>query len=674
MGRLSRLLNPQSIAVVGGGAWCESIIQAATKIGFAGTITPIHPAGKVIAGIQSIQSLTLLETPPDATFIGVNRNATIDIVQQLRESGAGGAICFASGFAEAQAELADGDDLQSRLLAAARDMPILGPNCYGFVNALDGAAVWPDQHGCKPVKSGVAILTQSSNIAINLTMQQRALPIGYMVTCGNQAQMGQAEIASELLDDPRVTTIGLHIEGFKNLRDWEAFAAKAAALGKPVVGLKVGTSDQAQAATISHTASLAGSDAGADALFRRLGFIRVKSLAVFLETLKFLHVNGPIPRGALASISCSGGEASLAADLGKAAGLTFPPLNTQQRNTLGMALGPKVALANPLDYHTYIWRDTDAMAKAWTAIDDPEIDATMTIVDYPRPDTCDAGDWECATHAAIRTRQTTGKPTLLVTSLPELLPEPIAKQLLAHGVTPMHGLHDAIEAIAACSQPTNIDTNPLHLAPTATKTAILSEVDAKNDLRKFGLDTPSNAERTSINHLLETAAKMNFPVVLKGTGSAHKTEHGLVALNLRDVESVKSAATSMNTETFLVEEMVTDTLVELLVGITKDAAHGYVLTIGAGGVLTEILSDTATLLVPSREVDVKDALNTLRISPLLRGYRGKPAINVPSVIKAIMALQAYVIANGGDVEEVEVNPLICTQKRAIAVDALIRKA
>jgi succinyl-CoA synthetase beta subunit len=120
--------------------------------------------------------------------------------------------------------------------------------------------------------------------------------------------------------------------------------------------------------------------------------------------------------------------------------------------------------------------------------------------------------------------------------------------------------------------------------------------------------------------------------------------------------------------------MVTDTLVELLVGITKDAAHGYVLTIGAGGVLTEILSDTATLLVPSREVDVKDALNTLRISPLLRGYRGKPAINVPSVIKAIMALQAYVIANGGDVEEVEVNPLICTQKRAIAVDALIRKA
>jgi acyl-CoA synthetase (NDP forming) len=120
VGRLSRLLNPQSIAVVGGGAWCESIIQAATKIGFAGTITPIHPAGKVIAGIQSIQSLTLLETPPDATFIGVNRNATIDIVQQLRESGAGGAICFASGFAEAQAELADGDDLQSRLLAAAR--------------------------------------------------------------------------------------------------------------------------------------------------------------------------------------------------------------------------------------------------------------------------------------------------------------------------------------------------------------------------------------------------------------------------------------------------------------------------------------------------------------------------------------------------------------------------
>ncbi len=134
-----------------------------------------------------------------------------------------------------------------------------------MINALDGAAIWPDQHGCTRVDSGIAILTQSSNIAINLTNQQRGLPIAYVATCGNMAQLNQADIASALLDDARVTALGLHIEGFTNLRSWEALAAKAHDKGVPVVVLKVGASNEAQAATISHTAALAGSDAGADA-------------------------------------------------------------------------------------------------------------------------------------------------------------------------------------------------------------------------------------------------------------------------------------------------------------------------------------------------------------------------------------------------------------------------
>ena len=170
---LKRLFAPRTIAVVGGGAWCESIISAADAIGFSGQIIPSHPTKPTIAGRDALASLSDVSDPIDAAFIGVNRVATIEIVGQLRRLNAGGAICFASGFSEAAAEDGTATDLEAQLIAAAGDMPILGPNCYGYLNALEGAAIWPDQHGLRQIDRGVAILTQSSNIAINLTMQNR---------------------------------------------------------------------------------------------------------------------------------------------------------------------------------------------------------------------------------------------------------------------------------------------------------------------------------------------------------------------------------------------------------------------------------------------------------------------------------------------------------------------
>ena len=172
-------------------------------------------------------------------------------------------------------------------------MPLLGPNCYGYINALDGIALWPDQHGCRRVERGVGLITQSSNIALNLTMQRRGLPLAYVVTSGNQAQQGFAAIGRALLEDPRVTALGLHVEGFGDVRAFERLAAVAAASGKPLVVLKSGRSAAARRATLSHTASLAGSDAGAHALLRRLGVARVDTPTALLETLKLLHVHGP---------------------------------------------------------------------------------------------------------------------------------------------------------------------------------------------------------------------------------------------------------------------------------------------------------------------------------------------------------------------------------------------
>lgn len=664
---LSRLFRPRNIAIVGGGAWCASVVDQCKKMGFTGPIWRVHPKG----GDGIYATIADLPQPPDATFLGINRFATVQSVRELSALGAGGAVCFASGFSEAAAEDTAAEDLQHQLLEAAGDMPILGPNCYGFINALDAALLWPDQHGCIPVESGVAILTQSSNIAINLTMQARGLPIAYTVTCGNMAQTTMAEIASDLISDPRVTAVGLHVEGFSDLPAWEALARTAHELGKPIVALKVGKSDQAQAATISHTASLAGGDAGAQALLNRLGIARVNSLSALLETLKLLHVAGPLPSNRIASISCSGGEASLAADTAFGRDLTFPPLNEHQQQGLSKALGPMVALANPLDYHTYIWRDEASMTAAWSAMADPSLALLMIILDYPRADRCDPIDWEIATKAALNVRANTGVNVAVVATLPELLPEATCLRLMAGGVVPLLGLSEAIEAAEAASNITTPSMLNLALSIADPVALLVTEAYAKAALRKHGIDVP---KALSGSDPVSLADQIGYPVVLKGAGIAHKTEAGAVALNLTSRDQVVNAAADMPTKSFLVEEMITGGVAELIVGITRDPAHGFVLTIGAGGVLTEILQDTVSLLIPSSRVDIHKALVGLKISPLLAGYRGKPAASAEAILNAVDAVQSYVLENIDTLSEVEINPLICTTTRAIAADALIRKA
>ncbi len=189
---LSRLLRPRSIAVLGS-VWAENVIVQCRKMGFAGDVWPVHPSKATIGGLAAYASLADLPAAPDASFIGVNRHATVEVVAELATMGAGGAICFASGWREAGEP-----ELQDRLVAAAGAMPILGPNCYGVINYLDGALLWPDQHGGRRVERGVALLSQSSNIVINLTMQARGLPVAYVACLGNAAQVGLAELGGAL--------------------------------------------------------------------------------------------------------------------------------------------------------------------------------------------------------------------------------------------------------------------------------------------------------------------------------------------------------------------------------------------------------------------------------------------------------------------------------------------
>lgn len=673
MRRLSRLLTPRSIAVIGGGAWGASVIEQCRKVGYQGALYAVHPKRAEVAGVATVTSVAELPEPPDAVFVGVNRAATIEVVRQLRDIGAGGAVCFASGFSEAEAETGDGVGLQAALLQAAGDMPILGPNCYGFLNYLDGAALWPDQHGGKRVARGVAILTQSSNIAINLTMQRRGLPLAYVVTLGNQAQTDLAEVARDLLTDPRVTALGLHIEGIGDLRGLEALAAEAHAAGKPIVALKVGASEQAQAATVSHTASLAGSAVGSAALLKRLGIGQVHSLTGLVEALKVLHVAGPLDHAGIASMSCSGGEASLMADLGAAAGVAFPPLSEGQEQGLRAALGPSVALANPLDYHTYIWGDEVAMQRCFSAMMTSDLALGTVVLDLPRGDTCDAAAWDPVLRAVAATRRDTGRPMAVLASLPEGLPEDLSEHLIVEGVIPLCGMSASLEGIRAAASVGKPFGVPL-LLPEGGEGKVLSEAEAKTALGAFGLRVPRFARATSAEEAAKRAAEIGFPVVLKAEGLAHKSDYGGVALNLCSTEAVAEAAGQMTTaagaESFLIEELLHDKLAELLIGVTLDPAHGYVLTLAAGGVLTEVLQDAQHLLLPTDRAAVLGALSGLKMHRLLTGYRGALPANLDAICNAVLAVEAYVMAHRPT--ELDINPLICGAQDAVAADALIK--
>lgn len=663
MNRLERLLRPTSIAVLGS-VWAENVIEQCQKMGFAGPIWPVHPSKAKIGGLPAYSSLKDLPGVPDAAFVAVNSRATVDLVAELKGRGAGGAVCFASGWTEAGEP-----ELQQRLIEAADNMPILGPNCYGIINYLDGALLWPDQHGGRRVESGVALLSQSSNIAINLTMQKRGLPIAYVACLGNAAVVGLAELADALISDERVTAIGLYIEGIGDAAMFAAFAQNARAAGKGVAVIKSGKTDAARDAAASHTAALTGGGAASSAFLRQVGVAEVNSPAELIETLKIFHVHGPQIGTRLCSLSCSGGEAGLVADLAAPLGLDFPPVPDAQRERLVDILGPIVTIANPLDYHTFIWGDGPRTTDVFTTMLSA-YDAGIFVIDPPRPDRCDPSSYQPALDAIVCAGQTTGKPAFPVASMPENFDEERAIALLEQGVATLMGLETGLAAIKAAQTPAGeIGWRPM--APAgARETVLLSEPEGKALLAQAGVPVPFGVTALTLDELRLKTSGMTVPLALKGMGFAHKTEAGAVRLGL---QSLDHQAEMPGATGYLVEEMVTGSIAEILVGLRRDPVYGVTLTIGMGGVAAELLADTQTLVLPFSPGNVLSALQRLQLWPLLNGYRGGAKADITSVAD-LAARLGLLILEDVSIEEIEINPVMVTRQGVVAADALVRIA
>ena len=670
MADLSRLFRPRSIVVLGGW-WAENVVAQCLKAGYDGDIWPVHPKRETMAGIPCLRSLDDLPAAPDAAFLGINRHAAIDAAASLSAMGCGGAVCFASGFAET-----GDDDLQAALVAAAGSMPLLGPNCYGVLNYLDGAMLWPDQHGGRPVETGVAIISQSSNIAINISMQARGLPIAYMACVGNQAQTSLTDMARSLLADERVSAAGIYVEGITDPADFAAMAQEATARGKSIVAIKSGKTATSQTAASSHTAALAGDSAASSAFLARCGVIEADSPEEMLETLKLLHTFGRLPGRRVTAMCCSGGEAGLTADLAAAHDLAWPAIPGPNLTRLADTLGPLVALSNPLDYHTFIWGDEEKMTRTFAAMMGDWVDLSVLVIDFPRADRCDDEAWHPAVAAMKRAGEMTGTRIACLGSLAEGISDQWAISMMAQGIVPLngfaHGLR-AIELAATAGASARWRPHPAEARPSAR--VLIDEAAAKSLLAEAGLTVPKGRRADGPAQLATAASDLTPPLALKGLGHAHKSEAGLVRLGLTPDRLVAAAESMTAAAGFLVEEMAPPPAAEILVGLRRDPVYGLTLSVGMGGITAELLRDVATLVLPATEAEIKQALTGLRLAPLLTGYRGRAPADMAAALAAITALCALAESDPS-IDEIEINPLMLAPDGggALAVDAVIWKS
>ncbi len=674
---LTRLLRPRSIAVVGGN-YAESVIDQCDRMGYGGDIWPVHPNRDAIRGRPCVRRVRELPASPDAAFLGVNRHATLDLLRELALMKAGGAVAFASGFSERGEE---GAGLQAALVEAAGAMPFLGPNCYGFINYFDGALLWPDVHGGDRVERGVALVLQSGNMGINLSMIRRALPIGYLITLGNQAQIGLPQVVEALAEDERISAVGLHIEG---IRDASALVDAVDKLGNrdiPVIALKTGRSAAGAALTMSHTASLAGADRVVEALLKRLGIARVHSLPALLETLKLLHSGGPLKGNRLVSMSCSGGEAALMSDAVERHDIECPEFNVADKARIEATVNPLVTVSNPFDYHLFDWQHPDRLYATHRAVMTCDHDLTALLLDYPKDELDQSSSWDQAVDAFVRASEATGRRAAVIATLPECMPEARAAALMSRGVTPLLGIDDGLAAIEAAARAGRKGRSLpfIQVVPAqAGEARLLSEWDAKRLLTRYDIAVPAGEICNSVDEVLAAAQRIAAPVAMKAVrpGLAHKTEAGALLLDLHGEDAVRAGFEKLAAGggQVLVEEMFSGTLVELIVGVARDPVVGLHMLLGAGGVGVEALHDSAVLLMPVDGDDVLSALRTLRVWPLLEGWRGAPPADLEAVSAVVHAVQRLVLDHAQSLEEFEINPLMVGERGAgaVAADALAR--
>jgi acetyl-CoA synthetase len=412
-------------------------------------------------------------------------------------------------------------------------------------------------------------------------------------------------------------------------------------------------------------------------------------LGSLCETLKLLHAGGALPGKKVLVLGASGGDMAMTADVSRALDLDFAAIPDDSAVALRELLTDRVTVANPFDIHTYLWFDPPALGRVFRTVLNAGYDAVGFMLDCPPEQKADTSSYHRVIDEFIAAAQAAAaggaaSRAALMASLPETISAGIRKRCFDGGVVPMQGQREALEALSlaggiGAAWRSRLGAQ-LHVPPkrgAGSQAYSLSEAEGKQALAAFGIPIPRGRVVT-VGKVPETAAALGFPVVIKAVGAhlEHKSEVGGVVLNVRSTAEAAAAGARLAalSDTLLVEQMTTDGVAEILIGVIVDPQFGQVLVLSAGGVLTELLSDSVSLLPPWTRESISEALRRLAVAKLLTGFRGKPRGDTGALMECILQIARYASATSATLIEIDVNPVIVRPdgEGVVAVDTMIR--
>jgi acyl-CoA synthetase (NDP forming) len=683
---LERLLRPRSVAVVGAtdrdGSYGAQALISLEAIGYPGDVWGVNPGRTEVLGRPCVPSLADLPEAVDAVVVAIPATGVPDVIEQAGALGCGGAVVFSAGFAE----VADGAGLQADLVAAAKRhaLPVCGPNCNGIVAAHSRTALWGD--ALEPHEPGAAaLISQSGNVAVNALATRRGLRFHTVIASGNQAVIGAADYLEMLAGEDGLRSVALYLEDDGGPRLCEGLAACAQA-GVRVVVLKVGSSPAGARAAAAHSAALAGDQRVFRSLIEEAGAIWAGDVHELLELAKALSVPGATrARDGLAIVTCSGGDSAQGADEAASGGLELPPLAPATRERLREQLPTAATVANPLDYTAMIWGDSDAIGGLVSTIgEDPDVGQVLVFYDQPAGLTGAVEEsWRAVRDGIINGARDSPAPTMVASTLPELLDDAAAWRFAQSGVPAVAGLRTGIRCAAAMRTPTGDPGRLREIAAFAQAASVgtagagdarwLGEHETKALLREAGVNVVDGRVVADADDAALALDEFGGHIALKLSGASvqHKSELGGVVLGLSDAAEVRNAyarvaeLASAHDGVVLAEAMA-DPGVELLIAARTDAVVPA-LIIGLGGIWTELLEDVAVVPLPASSRRIEVALQSLRGAPVLLGGRGRAAVDVAAACELASRVGELLVERS--LALIELNPAFVSPCGAIVADA-----
>lgn len=699
-GGLDSIFSPESIAVVGvsdqPGSVGGAVFLNLKATGYQGQLFPVNHKRTVIHGEPAFSSLADLPDTPDLVIVCTPATSVAGLVRDCGERGVGGMIVISAGFREAGIT---GRDLEADLLSARREfsnLRILGPNCLGVLRPANrmNASFSP----VMPREGRLTFLSQSGALCTAILDWSIEREIGFAtcVSVGNMADVGMGDLIDYFAHDNQTDALLLYIEGLNDAQHFLT-AARACSQHKPVIAYKAGRFAESSLAATSHTGAIASVDAVYDVAFRHAGVERVNSIEELFDCARLLIGQNSPHGNRLAIVTNAGGPGVMASDAWLSLGGTLAKLSSETVASLNASLPTCWSHGNPVD----VLGDA-SVERFHSAIDftlkDPNVDALLVIL-TPQNMTEPAKIAE----AVVKVRQNTKKP--IVTSWIGGPTVQKGRNILRDAAIPVYDFpEEAVHAlnhlvatdltrVTSGCQPRNGDLyhvqtqvalevkNRWH-SELADANGLLGEVRSKKLLSDYGIPiTPTSVAHT-VEEAVRLAAQMGFPVVLKilSPDISHKTDVGGVVLNVVNeagvrlnyaamIENVRHHCPDARIEGVVVERMFTATRgVELLLGMTRDPQFGPVLLLGAGGVTAELQKDSVLELSPFDDHAIDAMLRSLRLFPLLNGYRGRPGVNLVELRRAI-ANFAQLVQDFPELLTAEINPLLATPDHVIALDA-----